>query len=120
MPLYRKKPVMIEAYQWNGDYETAMRIVEWSGKQVVLIDVGTGNETLSIPTLEGVMTGSKGDFIIRGLQGEYYPCKPDIFEDSYEEVTWDDEANERLATPQELSLLTQDEYRESDRARTGG
>jgi len=109
LPLYRKKPVVIEAYLWDGGYESAMRIMEWSGHLVVMTGVGTGNEELSIKTLEGVMTGSKGDFIIRGVQGEYYPCKPDIFDSTYEafeeERPWWAEENERVATPQELSLL---------------
>ena len=145
MPLYRKKPVMIEAYLWDGGYESAMRIMEWSGQQVVMVDVGTGNETLSIKTLEGVMTGNKGDFIIRGTQGEYYPCKPVIFEDSYEELVeeekpWWAEQNERLITDEEYetyklnekeearpklpsgvtgTIQTQEEYRVSEAARTG-
>lgn len=117
MPLYRKKPIVIEAHLWEGDYKNAMRIMEWSGNQVVLIDVGSDNEALLIKTLEGVMTGSKGDFIIRGVQGEYYPCKPDIFETTYEELDanggslhlaeaeerpWWAEENERLLTPEEM------------------
>ena len=57
---YRKRPVIIEAYQTE--------------------------EELDIPTLEGVMHANKGDYIITGVHGEKYPCKPDIFEETYEPV----------------------------------
>jgi hypothetical protein len=63
-----------------------------------------------IETLEGEIGASPLDFIIQGVQGEFYPCKPDIFEMTYESVEgeekpWWAEENERLATPQEMSLL---------------
>lgn len=80
---YIKKPVEIEAIQYNGDNlsecinffdKFADRYVEWNE------DGGT----LFIKTLEGDMKVSKGDYIIKGIKGEYYPCKPDIFEESYD------------------------------------
>lgn len=82
MNKYRKRPVVIEAVQWTGDNTAEIANftnAEWSRNH-------NGNTTLEIPTLEGVMTASKGDFIIKGVNGEFYPCKPDIFEKTYELV----------------------------------
>ena len=82
MAKYQKKPVIIEAIQWTGDnYEE----VKWFIPNTILARKNAKGE-LAIGTLEGVMTASKGDFIIRGVHGEYYPCKPDIFEETYEKV----------------------------------
>jgi hypothetical protein len=75
---FRKKPVVVEAIRWDGsnfeelkDFVTATNLVLNSGD--ILID-----------TLEGEMRASTGDWIIKGVQGEFYPCKPDIFEKTYE------------------------------------
>ena len=80
MPKFRKKPVVIEAMQYTGD----------NGFECVkFIGVGGTKEQdgeLSINTLEGVMHVSKWDWIIKGVEGEKYPCKPDIFAKTYEEV----------------------------------
>lgn len=92
MPFYRKKPVVIEAMQFDGSPQSAMVIVDWM--QVVggvepshrAPSYRPGIETLFIYTLEGVMEASAGDYVIRGVQGEFYPCKPDIFAKTYEEV----------------------------------
>lgn len=82
---YRKKPVIIEAIQFEGTEASNREIVNWMlGKTAVFID--KDYSTLKIPTLEGVMVASKGDYIIRGIKGEFYPCKPDIFEQTYELV----------------------------------
>lgn len=83
MGLYRKKPVVIEAFLWTGDVDQAedpVWIVEAikTGKVIIVEDI------LQIETLEGVMQAQKGDWIIKGVQGEIYPCKPDIFEQTYE------------------------------------
>lgn len=78
---YRKKPVIIEAMQWTG--KNFDRIVMFCNK---IKSACTYTEELVIETLEGNMTASKGDYIIRGVKGEFYPCKPDIFEATYEEV----------------------------------
>jgi hypothetical protein len=85
---YRKKPVIIEAvalYEGNLD-----RVAEWCGGRAIRepkpsdpTDVYIG---LDIPTLEGVMRASGGDYIIKGVKGEFYPCKPDIFDATYEEA----------------------------------
>jgi hypothetical protein len=77
---YRKKPVVIEAWQWNCQV-TDGPMPDW------LLSVAQGTADLReliIPTLEGKLTASPGDWIIRGIKGEVYPCKPDIFEATYE------------------------------------
>ncbi len=78
---YRKKPVVIEAVQFTGDNQE--EIESFMGKKNEAI---TASQVIHITTLEGVMTASKGDFIIKGVKGEFYPCKPDIFEATYEVV----------------------------------
>lgn len=84
MKKYMKKPVVIEAVQWNGNNEFAIQDFiangNWSWVQ------GDKRVDLYIHTLEGKMFANVGDFIIKGVQGEFYPCKPDIFEKTYEEV----------------------------------
>lgn len=82
MPKFRKKPVVIEAVQWTGNNREEM---EKFIPNTILAKKNT-EEELAIGTLEGVMTASKNDWIIKGVHGEYYPCKPDIFEKTYEPV----------------------------------
>jgi hypothetical protein len=88
---YRKKPVTIEAIQWTGRNfdEICNFIQQFHGHKVA----HEGAEALAIrsgdfyiKTLEGTMTASKGDYIIKGVKGEFYPCKPDIFEMTYEPI----------------------------------
>lgn len=92
MAQYRKKSVVIEAVQFNGFDEESGQVIlsdrpEWLvnefGNKVLFF--GEPNN-LTIQTLEGSMKASIGDFIIKGVQGEFYPCKPDIFEKTYEKV----------------------------------
>ena len=82
----RKKPVVIEAMQLLLPYSPD-DITDWCGGKIC--GVGNPNEKvwIEIETLEGIMRASYGDFIIKGIQGEFYPCKPDIFAATYEEVT---------------------------------
>lgn len=76
---YRKKPVVIEAVQFINPAD----IHEFCGdKAREPLDA----DYMEIVTLEGVMRANKGDYIIKGIKGEFYPCKPDIFEASYEKV----------------------------------
>ena len=79
---YRKKPVVIQAIQYEG-FHTG-EINDFCGSKV---REPVGEKYLEIETLEGVMKASCGDFIIRGINGELYPCKPDIFSKTYEEVS---------------------------------
>ncbi len=82
MTKFRKKPVVIEAVQWTGILN--VEILNFLPDGVYQALGGDGN--LRIPTLEGVMLASPGDWIIKGVAGEFYPCKPDVFEKTYEEV----------------------------------
>jgi len=88
---YRKKPVVIEALQFTGDDDGVVELVHWlneigAARDVVTINIGGGEErhSVSIKTLEGTMIAGHGDWIICGIRGELYPCKPDIFEATYE------------------------------------
>ncbi|MDM7529985.1 hypothetical protein [Lacticaseibacillus paracasei] len=82
---YRKKPVEIEAIQFADDPDTLIKINDVLGLDPVNVSYeDPDNPVLKIPTLEGVMTAQVGDYIIKGVHGEFYPCKPDIFEETYE------------------------------------
>ena len=83
---YRKKPVVIEAVQWTGD--NVVEVSKFVGVDLLVHEDFIDNDikNLEIKTLEGTHTASKGDFIIKGVKGEFYPCKLDIFEQTYEEV----------------------------------
>lgn len=95
---YRKKPVEIQAWQWDGTAQGATPIINWilgaggtavyecSDPERCVEFNGDCPHYLAIRTLEGTMRASIGDYVIRGLQGEFYPCKPDIFADSYVSV----------------------------------
>lgn len=76
---YRKKPVVVEAWQWDGSADY-MLAPEWVNKVVV----HWSSKQLHIPTLEGTMIAQPLDWLIKGIKGEVYPCKPDIFEATYE------------------------------------
>jgi hypothetical protein len=79
MPKFRKKPVVIEARQYTRNGMEAEQVAAWcSGRQTV--------DGCVIHTLEGDHLANYGDWIIRGVKGEFYPCKPDIFEQTYELV----------------------------------
>ena len=83
MAKYRKKPVEIEAIQFtDDDYATLCDI----GSLGLHPEVKYNPTRIEIHTLEGTMTASLGDYIIKGVNGEFYPCKPDIFEKTYEPV----------------------------------
>lgn len=101
MGFYRKKPVIIEAIQWTGENidelkqfthsNAEIRYYYSKGNQVALsyeipTDVDNYSVQLTIRTLEGNMEALINDYIIKGVNGEFYPCKPDIFEKTYEEV----------------------------------
>ncbi|MFC9941248.1 hypothetical protein [Nocardiopsis alba] len=84
---YRKKPVVIEAVHLDVHSVNPDEVAQWCGGEVKPHpDKGYigGPFTVHITTLEGVMVAEPGDYVIRGVQGEFYPCKPDIFEATYE------------------------------------
>ena len=99
MPMFRKKPVVIEAWPVN-EINNAFAVNFWRGLPDCIREAydsggwvpgalkdGVGPERgIYIPTLEGSMFGSPGDWIIKGVKGEFYPCKPGIFDETYEAV----------------------------------
>lgn len=96
MGKFRKKPVVIEARRVPiyeelvsviDFVECGVALADWCGGLAYLMDPPHDiQEGIHIPTLEGTMVASPGDYIIKGVQGEFYPCKPDIFEATYEPV----------------------------------
>lgn len=85
---YRKKPVVIEAVQHFNDMGTRTAVIPvWLTEACMNGTVFARGEDTFIKTLEGEHRVSDGDFIIRGVKGELYPCKPDIFDATYEPVT---------------------------------
>lgn len=95
---YRKKPVVVEAMQLL-DVDSAEKICLWASKNRPdmanrIIGIAHYNPlTISIETLEGTMYAHTGHWIIRGIKGEFYPCKNDIFQATYEEVSDEQMAN---------------------------
>lgn len=79
-----KKPVMVQAVQLSGD--NFEEVAEFVGKDTLFALNSLGKPYLIINTLEGAHNAFVGDWIIRGVKGEFYPCKPDIFEQTYEET----------------------------------
>ncbi len=85
MPLFRKKPVVIEAIKWTGENADEVQAFLHNGHP----DAAHGwvkGRFVEIGTLEGLMVASVGDWIIKGVRDEFYPCKPDIFAQTYEPV----------------------------------
>lgn len=89
--LFRKKPVVVKAIQWDGSEATGQRIREAFG-EAVQVHPPQERDACELPprlfcvTLEGQMQASTGDWIIQGVKGEVYPCKPDVFAATYEAV----------------------------------
>lgn len=90
---YRKKPIEVQAMRW--DSTNTQDVVKWMGgwdrsgvwlKQKVTPDGKGALWFLVIPTLEGEMEAMPGDWVIKGVKGEFYPCKPDIFAATYEAI----------------------------------
>jgi hypothetical protein len=80
---YRKKPVVIEAFQFSGRRDAPGWPDGWLKTETEVVPNG---ERFFVKTLEGYLLVTAGDWIIKGVKGEFYPCKPDIFEKSYELV----------------------------------
>ena len=84
MNKYKKKPIVIEAIKYNGD--NINEIVKFIGEGLFeneIMENGKWVKSIDIETLEGTMKAKEGDFIIKGVNGEFYPCKPDIFHKTY-------------------------------------
>ena len=87
MAKYKKKPVEIEAIQFNrSNWEEIQTFTNNTAHTITIERRIDGKCTCIIPTLEGQHIANEGDYIIKGVQGEFYPCKPDIFELTYEIV----------------------------------
>jgi hypothetical protein len=91
MPMFRKKPVVIEAMLCSGTWESAKQILDWMKPSCPIdrsearwSDMPGAVPLIHINTLEGEMTAQPSDWIIKGVSGEFYPCKPDIFAATYE------------------------------------
>lgn len=81
MPKYVKKPIPVTAIQWTG--ENHIELAEFTkGKCLFTV----GESTIVIPTLEGDMKANAGDYIVRGVDCEFYPCRQDIFLKTYEKI----------------------------------
>lgn len=85
---FRKKPMVVEAMQFTG--KNATEIISWAheglpamANSIVFRDP-VSNHLISIRTMEGIMLATPGDWIIKGIEGEFYPCKPGIFDRTYE------------------------------------
>lgn len=89
MAKYRKRPVIIDAVTWNGKYTSPGEWPEWFNDAIHNGSVCVYRLGLIVKTLEGEMQAGIGDKIICGVKGEIYPCKPDIFDISYEPVVED-------------------------------
>ena len=113
MDKYIKKQVVVEAVQWDGSLEKALEIsqidglnsiIEYYSTKTVIIGESTSNsvntseeiKSFKIKTLEGDMNVSEGDYIIKGIKGEFYPCKEDIFKKTYLDFTEYVSTNELL------------------------
>lgn len=86
MGKFRKKPVVIEAIEYKDSSERLIELQEFMGDDVGVTYENPESPKLMIATLEGTMFASIGDYIIKGVKGEFYPCKPEIFEATYEAV----------------------------------
>ena len=89
---FRKKPVVIDAVYWYGNPDSDIEL--WLGDSFESWLPSQGK--LAIRTLEGEITASAGDWIIKGVNGEFYPCKPDIFEKTYEPATFANQGPEAI------------------------
>ena len=85
---FKKKPIVIDAVQWTGD--NVSEILDFVGHRDIRMTNHTKNDIevcdLYINTLEGPIHASEGDWIIKGTSGEFYPCRPDVFEEIYDPI----------------------------------
>lgn len=105
---YRKKPVVVDAWQFTDQFKDRVyHTVSEFNYGVTPSRDASGAPCLLIPTLEGEMTASLNDWIIRGVKGELYPCKPDVFEATYEAVELVGETtDQQVGTPSSENALT--------------
>lgn len=121
MARYRKKPIVIDAIRFTGNYEKIFKwISQWEpeddGHGIWESNDGLPEKGLIIDTLEGELRADKGDFIIRDIAGELYPCKPKIFKQTYEKCKKQDE---RAGTYTRLSAFFEEQKRHWQRLLKG-
>jgi len=109
---YRKKPVVIKAVQYDGNFRCLDIFGISEVWNFIVSKDEEGNQCIKISTLEGEMTASKGDYIIRGVKGEFYPCKPDIFEMTYELASTSSQT-ERMYSEEEVRLMLSESFKAS-------
>lgn len=83
---YIKKPIVIEAMVFEDNTGCLTELSDFMGDKEVRVSYREETPKLLIETLEGTMSANEGDYILKGISGEFYPCKPDIFNNTYEEV----------------------------------
>lgn len=106
MPKYRKIPVTIEARRLMWGAESQKELMEWVRESSNgLCSVSMCPDGLLINTLEGTMLAAFGDYVIRGVNGEFYPCKPDIFEKTYVHLAEEDQNIKRLGAGCTVRLI---------------
>lgn len=86
MAKYKKKPIIIDAVQWDGTEESFRQVLDMNRTESFCHYIREEG-MIAIETLEGIMYAMPNDWIIKGINGEFYPCKPDIFEETYEELS---------------------------------
>lgn len=116
-PQYRKRPVVIEAVRYDGPTKKSLDVVAaFAGDDwLQTVSPNPPGDDLVIDTLEGEMRANPGDWIIRGVKGELYPCKPDIFEATYEAVSYAD----AIAKSARLKTYREEEHELIDACRMG-
>lgn len=91
MSYFRKKPVRVEALRYEGTEDSWREITDWAVEVWFRVPGDAEPRAMEIHTREGVMRAEPGDWVIKGVAGEFYPCKPEIFEATYEAVEpWDE------------------------------
>jgi len=103
---FRKKPVVIEAVHWLGSSSQFETVLDWASKAKLPMEHRPDDGVIFITTLEGVMCAARGDWIIKGVKGEIYPCKPDIFAATYEPAA-------SPAPPDDVEAVAQRDYRQT-------
>ena len=85
---YRKKPIVVEAIQYKGGYIDFDKVQDFVGDKLIpyFYSADEGKWDIQIKTLEGRITASEGDYIVKGIIGEFYPVKPDVFDMTYEKI----------------------------------
>lgn len=105
MSKYRKKPVVIEAVAFTrNNFDEIVSFTNGAAHTLRIERTPNGKCTCVIPTLEGEHIASEGDFIIKGVHGEFYPCKPDIFKKTYEEVDRPTTNADRIRSMNDIDL----------------